>query len=64
MTDEDPMPKLRNRAYQLADTGRFPTWSDVAAELVKEGAHDVLVRRLGYDAFFNIMIKNRIAAAR
>lgn len=58
------MPGLRNRAYELADTGRYVDWDAIAAALVAEGVHDVLVRRLKHDAFFQMMLNNRIAAAR
>lgn len=61
---DDPLPGLRNRAYELADTGRYADWDAIAAALAVEGVHDVLVRRLKHDGFFQVMLKNRIAAAR
>ncbi len=64
MAEDDALAGLRNRAYQLADTGRYEGWASLSAELVEEGAPDVIVRRLTHDAFFQIMLSNRIAVAR
>lgn len=61
---DDPLSALRTRAYELADTGRYADWASLSAELVKEGAPDVIVRRLTHDALFQIMIKNRMISAR
>jgi hypothetical protein len=58
------MPALRNRAYELADTGRYSDWDAIAVELAGESVPDVLVRRLRHYALFQVMIKNRISAAR
>jgi hypothetical protein len=58
------MPGLRNRAYELADTGRYADWNAIAIELAGEGVPDVLVRRLRHDALFQVMLKNRIEAQR
>ena len=63
MANDDLSP-LRARAYELADTGRHEDWASLSGELVAEGADAALVRRLTHDAFFQIMIKNRISAAR
>jgi hypothetical protein len=60
---DDLTVKLRLRAYELADTGRFCDWDAVAKELEREEIPDVLVRRIGNDALFKIMIGNRIKAA-
>jgi hypothetical protein len=46
MTDELTA-KLRVRAYELADTGRFSDWDGIAAEMEREEIPDVLVRRIG-----------------
>lgn len=62
--DDDPLAGLRNRAYQLADTGRYEDWASLSSDLVDEGAPDVIVRRLTHDALFQIMLKNRISVAR
>jgi hypothetical protein len=59
---DDSTGKLRDRAYEIADTGRFDDWDAVAAELEREKMPSVLVRRLGHDALFKIMITNRIKA--
>ena len=60
---DDPLAALRARAYQLADTGRYADWASLSADLVEEGAPDVIVRRLTHDALFQIMLKNRMSAA-
>jgi len=62
--DDDPLAGLRNRAYQLADTGRYADWASLSADLVEEGAPDVIVRRLTHDGLFQIMLKNRISVAK
>lgn len=64
MADDDALAGLRSRAYELADTGRYEDWDSVAAAMMDEGALPVLVRRVGSDAFFKIMLGNRINAAR
>lgn len=61
---DDPLPTLRHRAYQLADTGRFGAWDELASELGAEGVDQGLVRRLGYDRLFQLMLKSRMDAAR
>lgn len=45
MSSDDLAP-LRARAYQLADTGRYEDWASLSADLVDEGALEVVVRRL------------------
>lgn len=60
---DDPLAALRGRAYQLADTGRYADWASLSADLVEEGAPEVIVRRLTHDALFQIMLKNRMRAA-
>jgi hypothetical protein len=62
--DDDPLAGLRNRAYQLADTGRYEDWASLSSDLVDEGAADVVVRRLTHDGLFQIMLKNRISVAK
>lgn len=61
---DDPLAALRTRAYQLADTGRYHDWASLSADLVEEGAPDVIVRRLTTDGLFQIMLKNRMSSAR
>jgi hypothetical protein len=60
---EDPLAALRARAYELADTGRYGDWASLSADLVEEGAPDVIVRRLTHDGLFQIMLKNRLSTA-
>ena len=48
MSDE-PFFSLRNRAYELADTGRFKRWDQIAFTLQAEGFLDALIARLGDD---------------
>lgn len=64
MSKDDPMMGLRARAYELADTGRYEDWEALSADLVDEDTPEVIVRRLGYDALFQTMLKNRISAAK
>ena len=59
----DDLAPLRARAYELADTGRHDDWDAIAAALMDEGAVPVLVRHVGQDALFRIMLSNRIRAA-
>ena len=62
--DDDPLMGLRARAYELADTGRYTDWASLSSDLVDEGTPEVVVRRLSYDALFQTMLNNRMAAAR
>jgi len=64
MAEDDAFAALRARAYELADTGRHDDWDSIAAAIMDEGALPVLVRRVGTDALFKIMLGNRINAAR
>jgi hypothetical protein len=61
---DDPLGATRARAYELADSGRHGDWASLSAELAQEGAPEGLVRRLTYDGLFQIMLKNRMSAAR
>ncbi|MCX7358814.1 MAG: hypothetical protein NT015_11840 [Alphaproteobacteria bacterium] len=61
---DDPLAALRTRAYELAETGNYDTWASLGAALVEEGSPDVIVRKLTNDAFFQIMLKDRMTAAR
>lgn len=61
---DDQIGKLRRRAYEIADTGRFAGWDEIAAELEREDVPGALVRGLGHDALFKLMIANRIKAAK
>jgi hypothetical protein len=62
--DDDPLAGLRNRAYRLADTGRYTDWASLSADLVEEGAAEVIVRQLSHDGLFQSMLKTRLTAAR
>ncbi|MBK6703412.1 MAG: hypothetical protein IPG56_06340 [Caulobacteraceae bacterium] len=61
---DDPLAALRTRAYALADTGRYTDWASLSADLVDEGSPDVIVRKLTNDAIFQLMLKDRMSAAR
>jgi len=63
MVEDDALAPLKARAYQLADTGLHEDWNAIATQMMDEGAIPVLVRRVGHDAFFKIMLGNRINAA-
>ena len=55
---------VRQRAIQLADTGRYIVWSDVAAALDSEGYDGIFVRRIGRDNRVVGEINQRCAKAR
>ena len=47
---------LRDRAYELAGTGRFKRWDQIARALKGEGFRYVLIARLHYDKLAIMMI--------
>jgi hypothetical protein len=47
---------LRNRAYELADSGRFKRWDQIAFALQAEGFLDSLITRLDDDKLAVMMI--------
>ena len=47
---------LRNRAYELADTGRYKRWGQIAFALQAEGFLDDLITRLDCDKLAVMMI--------
>jgi hypothetical protein len=51
---------LRDRAYALADTGRFGDWEQLCTALTREGADAEAMRALSGDGLFKLMIRNRI----
>jgi hypothetical protein len=53
---DDPFFALRNRAYELADTGRFKRWRQIALALQAEGFLDSLFTRLDDDRLAVMMI--------
>lgn len=61
---EDPFFVLRDRAYELADTGRFKRWEHVAAALKGEGFVIALIRRLNADRLAVMMITHCCGLAR
>jgi hypothetical protein len=61
---EDLFFALRNRAYELAETGRFRQWDQVARALQAEGFIAALITRLHYDKFAVMMITRCCAHAR
>jgi len=61
---DDPFFALRNRAYELADTGRFKRWDQIAFALQTEGFLKSLIARLHYDKLAVMMISRRCDQAR
>ena len=55
---------LRNRAFDLADSGRFKHWDEVAAALRAEGFLGALIARLGDDKGAVMMITRCCLQAR
>lgn len=64
LTPEDPFFPLRDRAYALADTGKYRRWDDVAFALKAEGFDVALITRLNYDKLAVMMISRCCAKAR
>jgi hypothetical protein len=48
--------ELRARAYDLADTGRFKRWDEIAYALQAEGFPPDLITRLNQDGLAVMMI--------
>jgi hypothetical protein len=61
---ENPFFLLRDRAYQLADTGKYKRWDNVAYALRAEGFLDALIARLQHDKLAVMMITRCCAIAR
>ncbi len=53
---DDPFFALRARAYDLADTGRFKRWDQIAYALQAEGFLPSLITRLDQDGLAVMMI--------
>lgn len=53
---DDPFFSLRDRAYDLADSGRYKTWAQVASKLKGEGFTAILLERLSADRLAVMMI--------
>jgi hypothetical protein len=64
MSDDALFFSLRNRAYELAETGRYKHWKEVAVELQTEGLLASLVERLGRDGLAVMMITRCCTQAR
>jgi hypothetical protein len=47
---------LRSRAYELADTGRYKEWSQVAYALLAEGFVASVIRRLDRDGLAVMLV--------
>lgn len=56
MTDDALFMTMRQRAYELAETGRYRHWAKVATVLRREGFLDSLIRRLDSDGLAVMMI--------
>jgi hypothetical protein len=63
MSDE-PFFALRDRAYQLADTGRYKRWDQIAYALQAEGFLPALITRLNRDGLAVMMITRCCGLAR
>jgi hypothetical protein len=53
----------RARAYELADSGAWATWSDIARELRREGFEEHDIKRLEHDSLTQLMLRRRIERA-
>ncbi|PZO51745.1 MAG: hypothetical protein DCF16_10785 [Alphaproteobacteria bacterium] len=61
---DDAFFALRSRAYDLADSGRYKSWAEVAQALNAEGSAPALVTRLASDAQAVMMITRCCTQAR
>jgi hypothetical protein len=55
---------LRDRAYELADTGRYKRWDQIAYALQAEGFLPSLITRLDHDGLAVMMITRCCGQAR
>lgn len=60
---DDDFSTMRNRAYDLADTGRYKDWSHVGYVLLAERFSPALIKRLDADRLAVLMI-SRICKSR
>ena len=58
-----PIAIVRDRAFELADTGKFKFWPGVRDALAQEGGDNFLIRLLEGDAYFKFRLRQRIKAA-
>lgn len=56
----DPIIAVRDRAYDLASTGKFQSWREIVSVLQSEGAYALLVSRLHAQPYFQIVLRFRI----
>jgi hypothetical protein len=61
---DDAFFALRNRAYELAATGRYKRWDQIAYALQAEGYASSLITRLNFDGLAVMMITRCCAMAR
>lgn len=60
----DPFFALRNRAYDLAGTGRYKNWNQIALALLAEGFLKALIARIDCDRLAVMMITRCCVQAR
>jgi hypothetical protein len=57
--------RMRKRAYELADTGRYGGWPEIEGALSgEEDFHPIMIRNFGNDALFVSMVNPRCRRAR
>ena len=56
--------EVRDRAYTLADSGRYKRWDQIAYALLAEGFVKALITRLHRDALAVMMINRSCVQAR
>jgi hypothetical protein len=61
--EPDPIATARDRAYDLADTGRFWGWRSISDAFVAEGGNMLIARRLESDSYFKFRLRQRIKNA-
>lgn len=64
MSDDALFISLRSRAYELAESGRFKDWLNVADALLAEGFLGPLIKRLDRDGLAVMMITRCCQQAR
>ena len=62
--ESDPIIQVRDRAYELAETGDYGFWPEISEALTTEGHDAMCILRLNGDHFFQIMLRNRLRIAR
>lgn len=63
MPERTSFAALRDRAYELADTGRFNNWREIGAEIEREGQEGA-VDRLKADPVLKRMLDARCDQAK